>query len=99
MRRSTTNTRSPEVRSRYIRTCSWPRCRLTDRCNVYAEFEIENLDDSDLSIGSWSFTCYADDYVCDETYFDDDSLSVIDSISAGKKIKGKVYYEVPENTN
>ena len=72
---------------------------MTDRCNVYAEFEIENLDDSDLSIGSWSFTCYADDYVCDETYFDDNSFSVIDSISAGKKIKGKVYYEVPENTN
>lgn len=65
---------------------------------VYAEFEIENLGDSDLGIGSWSFSCYADDYACDEAYLDENSLSAFDSISAGKKIKGKVYYEVPEDS-
>lgn len=65
---------------------------------VFAEFEIQNLDDTDLGIGSWSFSCYADDYACDEVFFDDNSLSAFDSISAGKKIKGKIYYEVPEDS-
>ena len=65
---------------------------------VFAEFEIQNLDDTDLGIGSWSFSCYADDYACDEVFLDDNSLSAFDSVSAGKKIKGKIYYEVPEDS-
>lgn len=66
---------------------------------VYAEFEITNPSDYDLSIGSWSFACYADDYACEEAYFDDDDLTAYDSISPGKKINGKIYYEVPEDSN
>lgn len=60
------------------------------------EFEFENISGSDQLIDSL-MNCYADGYSMDRSYaIDKDELS-FSSISAGKKIKGAVYYEVPKD--
>ena len=59
------------------------------------EFEIENISNSDHTLTSADFSCYADGYLSDSTYFND-SLS-IDTISSGRKIKVALYYEVPSD--
>lgn len=63
--------------------------------NVYyrAEFEFENIGNVDEFISSYSFTCYADTYEANEAFIGDDVLSA--TLSAGKKTKGYIYYEVP----
>ncbi|MBR0434577.1 MAG: DUF4352 domain-containing protein [Lachnospiraceae bacterium] len=58
-------------------------------------FEFENLGSSDKIVSSFSFHCYADGTACDSTYVRDDNLS--GTISAGRKIKGTVTFEVPDN--
>lgn len=67
---------------------------------IYAEFEIENPSDSgsDLGAGAWDFTCYADNKACDTTYFDVEALPEYERISPGKTMSGKVYFEVPEDS-
>lgn len=55
--------------------------------------EVENISDSDQSISCYDFECYADGTVCDATYARDDSLSA--ELSAGRKAKGSVSFEVP----
>ncbi len=63
---------------------------------VYATFTFENVGDSDTTVGYWDFDCYADGYACDGTYPTDDS-GFTQTLSAGRKIEGTVYYEVPAN--
>lgn len=60
------------------------------------EFEFENIGDSDDLASMYDFHCYADDYDMEYAYTGaDDDLSA--TLSAGKKAKGAVYYEVPQD--
>lgn len=60
---------------------------------VKAEFEFENLSDSDKNVSSWDFECYADGYDMEQHYFDDQSLDA--TLSSGKKTHGFIFFEVP----
>ncbi len=60
---------------------------------IYIELEVENLSDSDQSISFYSFECYADGKHCEAFYGRDDALSA--TLSAGRKAKGTVAFEVP----
>ena len=62
---------------------------------VKCEFEFNNISGSDQFVSAYDFECYADDYSCEQSYFDD-LLSA--TISSGKKAKGAVYFEVPEDS-
>ncbi len=62
---------------------------------IYAELEVENISKSDQFISSLSFACYADGVKCGGFYGMDDSLSA--TISAGRKAKGTVAFEVPRD--
>lgn len=62
---------------------------------VYIELEVENLSDTDQSISYFSFNCYADGSACDGFYGMDDALSA--ELSAGRKAKGTVAFEVPKD--
>lgn len=64
---------------------------------IRAEFEFENLSSTDRYVGSFGFNCYADGYDCDSFYSVEDS-SFSANLSSGKKIKGYVYFEVPQNS-
>ena len=61
---------------------------------ISLEFEFENLGTGDETVSSLSFDCYADGISCGATYIRDDDLSV--TISAGRKAKGTVTFEVPD---
>ena len=61
---------------------------------VRLELEFENTGKSDKSVSSFSFNCYADGIACEQEFFLDDDLS--GTISAGRKIKGTVTFEVPD---
>lgn len=65
--------------------------------NVYyaMEFEVENISDTDQYISSWDFACYADSYDMEQAYMDGMDLDA--TLSAGKKTKGSVFFEVPED--
>ena len=63
---------------------------------IYCEFEFENIGDSDEHISSMLFDCYADGASCESHYLDSDLDA---TLSAGKKTKGKVTFEVPESAN
>jgi hypothetical protein len=63
-----------------------------------AEFEFENLSSSDFAVTDWDFDCYADGYDCDSFWSVDDS-GFSSTLSAGKKTKGNVYFEVPKDAN
>ena len=65
--------------------------------NVYyaMEFEVENISDTDQYISSWDFSCYADDYDMEQAYMDEFDLDA--TLSAGKKTKGFVFFEVPKD--
>lgn len=65
---------------------------------IYAEFEFENPSDTDTGVGFWDFSCYADGYSCEAYYFEEDDLTAYDNLSPGNKIKGKVYFEVPKDS-
>lgn len=65
---------------------------------IKAEFELENLRSSDQVVSSFDFDCFADGYDCDNFYYADDS-SFSATLSKGKKIKGSVYFEVPEDAD
>ena len=67
---------------------------------IRAEFEFENIGSTDYYLSYGSFNCYADGYSCDAFYsVDDAGLSgpFVGNISSGKKAKGNVYFEVPED--
>ena len=60
------------------------------------EFEFENISDSDENVSSWDFVCYADGYDMEQSYFDEMDLDA--TLSPGKKTKGSVFFEVPEDS-
>ena len=64
---------------------------------IKAEFEFENTGSSDFLASSYNFNCYADGYDCEKFYSVDDS-SFTSTLSAGKKAKGSVYFQVPQNS-
>ncbi len=62
---------------------------------IACAFEFENLSDSDQHISSFSFDCYADGVACEQSYVSGESLDA--TLSAGRKTKGQVVFEVPDN--
>lgn len=60
---------------------------------ITCEFEFENVGSSDEFVSSASFDCYADGQNCKFAYVREDSLSA--TLSAGRKTKGTVTFEVP----
>lgn len=60
---------------------------------ISCEFEFENVGNSDEFISSGSFDCYADGVNCNASYLRDNNLSA--TLSAGRKTKGTVTFEVP----
>ena len=62
---------------------------------ITCEFEFENKSSSDYTISSFSFDCFADGVSCDATFFRDDNLNA--TLSAGRKVKGTVTFEVPND--
>lgn len=62
---------------------------------VSLTFEFENTGNSDRIVSAFSFCCYANGVACDQTYLRDDNLN--GTISAGRKIKGTVTFEVPDD--
>lgn len=63
---------------------------------VYATFEFENVSDSDQTAMAYDFSCYADGYACD-SFFGGEDAGFSETLSAGRKIKGTVYFEVPKD--
>lgn len=63
---------------------------------IQATFEFENVGNTDEYVSSYGFNCYADGYDCEEFIWVDDS-SFGSTLSAGKKTKGSVYFEVPKD--
>lgn len=69
-----------------------------DGCVYYRmEFEFENISDSDQYVSSYDWDCYADSYSVEQTWIGEDDLNA--TLSAGKKTKGAVYFEVPAGSN
>lgn len=61
---------------------------------IRVEFEFENIGKNEEAISSlMSWSCYADDYSMEQSWVADDVLDA--TISAGKKAKGAIYFEVP----
>ena len=60
---------------------------------ISCEFEFENVGTSDDFISFYDFDCYADGVACEANYFQENSLSA--TLSAGRKTKGTVSFEVP----
>ena len=61
---------------------------------IRVEFEFENTGKNDATISSMlNWNCYADDYSMEQSWCADDVLDA--TISAGKKAKGAIYFEVP----
>ncbi len=67
-----------------------------DGCRfITCEFEFENVSNSDEMISYFDFDCYADGRSCEASYYRDDAISV--TLSSGRKAKGTVTFEVPED--
>ena len=62
---------------------------------IYCELECENTAEKDYDeyVSYFCFDCYADGVSCEALYSMDDALSA--TISAGRKAKGTVAFEVP----
>lgn len=67
---------------------------------IYIDLSIHNTSDTDLSIGSFSFSCYADDTAAEQPVVTaDDAMISIDTVSPDKYIKGKIFFEVPKDAS
>lgn len=65
---------------------------------ICAEFEFENIGNSDTTVMYTDFNGYADGYEVEQSYAPDGTgLDFSVSMSAGRKGIGKVAFEVPEN--
>lgn len=58
--------------------------------------EVKNNGNELEYISSSDFSCYADDYVCDNVFFDTES-DLNATLLKGKKAQGFLFFEVPEN--
>ena len=63
---------------------------------IRAYFIMKNTNDTDRLVGSYDFTCYADNAKMESVYYGDDTLD-FGTISSGRNLQGYVYFEVPEN--
>lgn len=63
---------------------------------IKAEFEFENVGSTDFLATAYDFNCYADGYDCENFWSAEDS-GFTSTLSSGKKTKGNVYFQVPEN--
>lgn len=62
------------------------------------EFEFENISSSDIILSSMlNWECYADSYAVEQPWPQDDQLD--GTLSSGKKMKGAVYFEIPQNAH
>lgn len=67
---------------------------------ICAEFEFENIGNSDSTVMYTDFHGYADGYEVDQSYAPDGTgLDFTVKMSAGRKGTGKVAFEVPENSS
>ena len=64
---------------------------------VTIELEFTNKGSTDHGVSAFSFDCYADGVSCEPKSFRDDMLSA--TLSAGRKTKGTVTYEVPDGAS
>lgn len=72
---------------------------IKDGCKIIsASFEFENVSNSDKVVSSYDFNCYADGYDCESFWSTEDS-SFSANLSSGKKAKGTVYFQVPQDSN
>ncbi len=62
---------------------------------VTCEFEFENVSSSDQYVSYFEFDGFADGIALTQAYFRDDALSA--TLSAGRKVKGTVTLEVPDD--
>lgn len=63
---------------------------------VYANFNFENVSDTDQVAMYTDFTCYADDESCQQYYgMDETGMDFCETLSAGRKCSGTVAFEVP----
>ena len=62
---------------------------------VSCTFEFENIGSSDEYVSTLDFDCFADGVACDASYGPEDSLSA--TLSAGRKTKGTVTFEIPKD--
>ena len=60
------------------------------------EFEFVNISDSDQYVSSMDFNCYADGYDMESAYSSKDK-DLDATLSAGKKTKGVVCFEIPKD--
>lgn len=65
---------------------------------IKADFEFENVGTTDFLASAYDFDCYADGYDC-ENFWSVDESGFSSNMSAGKKAKGSVYFEVPVNAS
>ena len=60
------------------------------------EFEFENISSSDTTLSTLlDWECYADSYAVDQSWLQNDQLD--GTLASGKKMKGAVYFEIPQN--
>lgn len=62
---------------------------------IVCEFEFENVGSGDQYISSYDFDCYADGANCEQVFMLENDLSA--TLSAGRKARGTVMFEVPTN--
>ncbi len=76
-------------------------CSLQQEINIFTpNFLYIILVNLIIQVGSVSFDCYADDTLCSQSILTvDDAMSSIATLSPDRNIKGKIYYEVPKDSN
>lgn len=63
---------------------------------IRAYFIMKNTNKTDRYLGSFDFTCYADDSKMEKSYYGEDTLN-FGNVSSGRNIQGYIYFEVPKN--
>ena len=64
---------------------------------IRAYFTLENTNSTSRYLGSYDFTCYADNVKTDMSIFGEDTLALGTEVSGGRVLQGYIYYEVPVN--
>lgn len=66
---------------------------------IRAYFSFTNTGKADRMVGSWDFECYVDNAQIDSMLVAGDDALSTRTISAGRNLKGYLYYEVPKNAS
>lgn len=66
---------------------------------IRAYFSFTNTGKADRMVGSWDFECYVDNAQIDSMLAAGDDALSTGTISAGRNLKGYLYYEVPKNAS